>query len=250
MNRIKMGEFLTELRKEKDLSQTDLAEIIGVTFQAVSKWERGEAIPDISILEKLSSFYSVSIDEIIKGETILHQNKLVATEESFLKNKEEQNENWFLNQKRAFGFWFSLAYLILFVLFGFCPFARALIFRYDNVSTYIIVSYYTYIFSSSFDVWNFFLLFQFLTTIAIVALTMLFYVCRTQKTFKALFITRFILLIINLLTVIVNVAVMSDSSLDASIGCYAMFFLIIPIDILFISLKQNRKKYILQDFRD
>ncbi|MDE6047894.1 MAG: helix-turn-helix domain-containing protein, partial [Anaeroplasmataceae bacterium] len=70
MDRLKMGNFLTELRKEKDLSQTALAEIIGVTFQAVSKWERGEAIPDISILEKLASFYSVSIDEIIKGEAI------------------------------------------------------------------------------------------------------------------------------------------------------------------------------------
>lgn len=50
-----------------------MADIIGVTFQAVSKWERGETIPDISILEKLASFYSISVDEIIKGEVIIKQ---------------------------------------------------------------------------------------------------------------------------------------------------------------------------------
>ncbi|MDE6584114.1 MAG: helix-turn-helix domain-containing protein, partial [Anaeroplasmataceae bacterium] len=82
MDRIKMGNFLTELRKEKDLSQTDLAEIIGVTFQAVSKWERGEAIPDITILEKLATFYSVSIDDIIRGEASIKPEKVIQSYES------------------------------------------------------------------------------------------------------------------------------------------------------------------------
>lgn len=68
MNREKMANYLIELRKGKDLSQASLAELMGVTFQAVSKWERSEAIPDITILEQLSKFYGVTIDEIINGE--------------------------------------------------------------------------------------------------------------------------------------------------------------------------------------
>ena len=67
MNREKMANYLIELRKGKDLSQASLAELMGVTFQAVSKWERSEAIPDITILEQLSKLYGVTIDEIING---------------------------------------------------------------------------------------------------------------------------------------------------------------------------------------
>ena len=52
MNREKMPSFLVTLRKEKNLLQQDIAEIFMVTPQAVSKWEKGESIPDIETLEK------------------------------------------------------------------------------------------------------------------------------------------------------------------------------------------------------
>lgn len=68
MNRVKMADFLVELRKEKGLLQQEVAEIFMVTTQAVSKWERGESIPDISILERISEFYGVTIEEILNGE--------------------------------------------------------------------------------------------------------------------------------------------------------------------------------------
>ncbi|MGM9858498.1 MAG: helix-turn-helix domain-containing protein [Bacilli bacterium] len=68
MNKDKMGKFLTELRKEKNLTLQEAGEIFLVSFQAISKWEKGESIPDIAILEKLSKFYNVSIEEIINGE--------------------------------------------------------------------------------------------------------------------------------------------------------------------------------------
>ena len=68
MNRDKMASFLSSLRKEKILKQQDIAEIFNVSPQAVSKWEKGESVPDIEILEKISSFYDVSIEEILNGE--------------------------------------------------------------------------------------------------------------------------------------------------------------------------------------
>jgi len=63
-----MGIFLLDLRKRKNLTQKDVAMLCNVSTQAVSKWERGESIPDIEILEKLSILYDISINELINGE--------------------------------------------------------------------------------------------------------------------------------------------------------------------------------------
>lgn len=62
---IYFGENLKRLRKEKDLTQEDLAEVLGVSFQAVSKWERGESYPDITVLPEISAFFKVSIDDLL-----------------------------------------------------------------------------------------------------------------------------------------------------------------------------------------
>ena len=56
-----IGSFLQKLRKEDNLTQKDIAMLCNVTTQAVSKWERGDSIPDIEILEKLSILYLLSI---------------------------------------------------------------------------------------------------------------------------------------------------------------------------------------------
>lgn len=70
MNYEKIGEFIAKKRKEKNLTQKDLALLIGVTDKAVSKWERGLGCPDVSILEVLSKELDVSILEILKGRII------------------------------------------------------------------------------------------------------------------------------------------------------------------------------------
>ena len=59
---------LLDYRKKNNLSQEELAEKIGVSRQAVSKWERAEASPDTDNLIKLAEIYGVSLDELIKGE--------------------------------------------------------------------------------------------------------------------------------------------------------------------------------------
>ncbi len=60
-------EFIKNLRKEKNLTQKELADLLGVTYQAVSKWERGLNIPDISILQEISRKFEVDMDTIING---------------------------------------------------------------------------------------------------------------------------------------------------------------------------------------
>ena len=64
----KMAQFISELRKEKKLTQKDLAEKMGVTDKAVSKWERGLSYPDIALLSKLSHVLGVTTSELLNGE--------------------------------------------------------------------------------------------------------------------------------------------------------------------------------------
>ena len=61
------GEFLYGLRKEKGLTQAELAEALGVTNKAVSKWETGEAMPETSLLIPISRIFGVSVDELLNG---------------------------------------------------------------------------------------------------------------------------------------------------------------------------------------
>lgn len=68
MDQIKTGNFLVSLRKEKNITQQQLADILQVSVKAVSKWECGEGYPSIQSLKDLSDFYGVTVDEIINGE--------------------------------------------------------------------------------------------------------------------------------------------------------------------------------------
>lgn len=62
---INIGENLKILRKSKDITQEMLADFLGVSFQTVSKWERGDCFPDIIMLPSLANFFEVSIDELM-----------------------------------------------------------------------------------------------------------------------------------------------------------------------------------------
>lgn len=68
MDQQKIGRFLKELRKERKLTQEELAERLNVSGRTVSRWETGANMPDISLLVELADFYHVSIPEIIDGE--------------------------------------------------------------------------------------------------------------------------------------------------------------------------------------
>lgn len=68
MDQEKIGQFIREIRKRNNLSQSEFAERLGVTFQAVSKWENGKNLPDMAILKEINKQFGVSIEEIINGE--------------------------------------------------------------------------------------------------------------------------------------------------------------------------------------
>lgn len=89
MNAVDIGKYLTELRKYYGVTQEELAVRVGVTRQAVSKWETGTTIPDIEILMNLSEIYGISINDIIKADlaNIKFQKEIVFPE----KNKNVKN---------------------------------------------------------------------------------------------------------------------------------------------------------------
>lgn len=68
MDQKKIGLFLKELRKEKRLTQGQLAEHLNMSDRTVSRWETGTTLPDLSVLIELADFYHVDIREIIDGE--------------------------------------------------------------------------------------------------------------------------------------------------------------------------------------
>jgi len=68
MDFIKSGQFISELRKEKCMTQADLGTILGVTDKTVSKWERGVNIPDILMIKEIAKVFNVTADEILNAE--------------------------------------------------------------------------------------------------------------------------------------------------------------------------------------
>ena len=68
IDQVRIGGFLRELRKERKLTQEELAERFGVSSRSVSRWENGSTLPDLGMLVELADFYDVDINEIIAGE--------------------------------------------------------------------------------------------------------------------------------------------------------------------------------------
>lgn len=74
MDKIKIGEFITKCRKDKKLTQEQLAEKINVSINAVSKWERGLNLPDISNMQDLCNILGITINELLEGK-VLNENE-------------------------------------------------------------------------------------------------------------------------------------------------------------------------------
>ena len=81
MDNITTGGFIKELRKEKDMTQKQLADLLHITDRAVSKWERGLSAPDIALLEPLAEILNVSVVELIRGERVPEEEHLPALAE-------------------------------------------------------------------------------------------------------------------------------------------------------------------------
>lgn len=94
MNQIKIGKFIAECRKEKGLTQLELADKLHLTDRAVSKWETGRAMPDSSIMLELCGILDITVTDLLNGERV-EDNRPDITEAHLLqaiKEKQEANK--------------------------------------------------------------------------------------------------------------------------------------------------------------
>ena len=89
MNQIKIGRFISEQRKKVGFTQMQLAEKLGITDKAVSKWERGIAMPDTSIMLELCDILGISVNELLSGEKINMENNNEKNEQLLLEMAKE-----------------------------------------------------------------------------------------------------------------------------------------------------------------
>ncbi len=93
MDQRKIGQFIQARRKEKGLTQNDLASLFNITDRAVSKWERGLSLPDASIMIRLSEVLGVSVNELLSGERMEKETDYrKSAEENLLKLKRKEEE--------------------------------------------------------------------------------------------------------------------------------------------------------------
>ncbi|MBQ2714614.1 MAG: helix-turn-helix transcriptional regulator [Clostridia bacterium] len=105
MNQIKIGRFIAECRKKKELTQMQLAEKLDVTDRAVSKWETGRAMPDTSIMLDLCQELGITVNDLLCGEVISMENKEKVLEERLLELVEdkERADKRLLNMEIVIG---------------------------------------------------------------------------------------------------------------------------------------------------
>lgn len=98
MDQIKIGKFIAELRKQKNMTQQQLGDEIGVSFKTISKWETGKGMPDLSLLKPLSDCLGITINELLNGEKFQKEEYIDKLEENIIStikytDKQVKNKN-------------------------------------------------------------------------------------------------------------------------------------------------------------
>ena len=93
MDQERIGRFIQELRKEKNLTQKDLADKIGISDKAISKWENGRGMPDTSLLEPLCNELSVSVNELLAAEKLPPEEYALKAEENIMELLQSNKKN-------------------------------------------------------------------------------------------------------------------------------------------------------------
>lgn len=118
MNQEKIGKFIAELRHEKNLTQEELAVLLGVNNRTISRWENGYCMPDLSLLAPLSECLGISLNELLSGERI-QNNDLIVESNNNLKNilSLTNNERKTKNKLKILSIW--LIVFIILIISGF-----------------------------------------------------------------------------------------------------------------------------------
>ena len=123
MDQIKIGEFISSQRRKNNLTQAALAEKLGITDRAVSKWECGKGLPDVSLMLDLCEILGITVNELLNGEKISMENNNQKNEQLLLdmakelekKNKTIWNAMWTIMTVSIIGLIGGLAIIAFFM---------------------------------------------------------------------------------------------------------------------------------------
>lgn len=115
MDQIKIGKFIADCRKKKDMTQMQLAERMNVTDRAVSKWENGRSMPDSSIMLELCDVLGISVNDLLHGEVVQMEEYNKKTEELLLESVRQKEES----DRRMLSFEIVIGVLSVVILLGF-----------------------------------------------------------------------------------------------------------------------------------
>ena len=123
MDQIKIGKFIAERRKDLNLTQMQLAEKLGITDRAVSKWENGKAMPDSSIMLELCEILQISVNDLLHGEVITMENYNKELENTLvdLVKQKEKNDKRLLDLQVVICVTSLVYYLAMIVLAAYLP---------------------------------------------------------------------------------------------------------------------------------
>lgn len=121
MNQIEIGKFIAKCRKDKKLTQAQLAEKLNITDRAVSKWETGKSMPDSSIMLELCEVLGITVNELLSGRKVSMENYEQTINENLitLKKKDEKN----VKRNVLLFVTFSITFLIGIAVCAICDFA-------------------------------------------------------------------------------------------------------------------------------
>ena len=117
MDQVKIGQFIGICRREKNLTKRQLADLVGVSDKAVSKWETGRGLPEASSMAPLCEALGINVNELLRGERIPGEEYQEKAEETMVKLAEMKEDikkvNWKMNSmKKGIGFGAALAMVI------------------------------------------------------------------------------------------------------------------------------------------
>ena len=105
MNQLKIGKFIAEKRKNQKMTQAQLAEKLGVTDRAVSKWETGKSLPDASIMLELCALLGITVNDLLSGEVVSVENYNKQMENSLIEmiRQKERSDKRLLTMEIVIG---------------------------------------------------------------------------------------------------------------------------------------------------
>ena len=115
MDQVKIGKFIASKRKEQNLTQMQLAEKLGITDRAVSKWETGRSLPDAAIMPELCGLLGITVNDLLCGEVVSMENYNAQTEKVLVEmvKQKEQADRRLLKAEVVIG---TVSTLFLFAL--------------------------------------------------------------------------------------------------------------------------------------